>query len=83
MPFTSVNQVQLNRAKAVNKSAVLMNLESRETCEFFLKAIDDVTANDIASIAKKLLSSPLTMASHGDGNFLLIIVKLTFFLVKL
>ncbi|GKD71681.1 mitochondrial-processing peptidase subunit alpha-like protein [Tanacetum coccineum] len=42
----------------------------RKPVEFFLKTIDAVTANDITSVAKKLLSSPLTMASHGDGNFL-------------
>nr|GEZ38215.1 mitochondrial-processing peptidase subunit alpha-like [Tanacetum cinerariifolium] len=38
----------------------------RKPVEFFLKTIDAVTANDITSVAKKLLSSPLTMASHGD-----------------
>ncbi|KAJ0745517.1 putative quinol--cytochrome-c reductase, Mitochondrial processing peptidase [Helianthus annuus] len=44
----------------------ILTYGERKPVEFFLKAIDDVTANDIASIAKKLLSSPLTMASHGD-----------------
>lgn len=38
----------------------------RKPVEHFLKAIDDVTAKDIASIATKLISSPLTMASYGD-----------------
>lgn len=37
--------------------------------QHFLKAVEEVSAKDIASIAQKLLSSPLTMASHGDGNF--------------
>ncbi|KAL5572517.1 hypothetical protein UlMin_022114 [Ulmus minor] len=32
----------------------------------FLKAVDEITIKDIASIAQKLLSSPLTMASYGD-----------------
>ncbi|CAI9759042.1 unnamed protein product [Fraxinus pennsylvanica] len=34
--------------------------------EHFLKAVDEITAKDIASTAQKLLSSPLTMASYGD-----------------
>ncbi|KAK1417376.1 hypothetical protein QVD17_26503 [Tagetes erecta] len=44
----------------------ILTYGERKPVEYFLKAIDEVTANDIASIAKKLLSSPLTMASHGD-----------------
>lgn len=36
--------------------------------DHFLKAVDQVTAKDIANIAQKLISSPLTMASYGDGN---------------
>lgn len=35
--------------------------------EHFLKTLEGVTAKDIAYIAQKLLSSPLTMASYGDG----------------
>ncbi|KAI3524678.1 hypothetical protein L1887_03341 [Cichorium endivia] len=38
----------------------------RKPVEYFLKAVDQVSASDITSIAKKLLSSPLTMASHGN-----------------
>ncbi|KAL5768707.1 hypothetical protein ACOSP7_015252 [Xanthoceras sorbifolium] len=38
----------------------------RKPVEHFLKAVDEVTAKDIASIAKKLISSPLTMATYGD-----------------
>ncbi|KAL0374438.1 UNVERIFIED_CONTAM: Mitochondrial-processing peptidase subunit alpha [Sesamum radiatum] len=38
----------------------------RKPVEHFLKAVDEVTAQDIAKIAQKLLSSPLTMASYGD-----------------
>lgn len=40
----------------------------RKPVEYFLKAVDEVSAKDIASIAQKLLSTPLTMASYGDGN---------------
>ncbi|KAJ0031704.1 hypothetical protein Pint_13311 [Pistacia integerrima] len=38
----------------------------RKPVDHFLKAVDDVTVKDITSIAQKLLSSPLTMASYGD-----------------
>ncbi|XP_038890302.1 mitochondrial-processing peptidase subunit alpha-like [Benincasa hispida] len=38
----------------------------RKPVEHFLKAVDEVTLEDIASIAQNLLSSPLTMASYGD-----------------
>ncbi|KAL0315717.1 UNVERIFIED_CONTAM: Mitochondrial-processing peptidase subunit alpha [Sesamum radiatum] len=36
----------------------------------FLKVVDEITKQDIAKTAQKLLSSPLTMASYGDGNYL-------------
>ncbi|XP_047322308.1 mitochondrial-processing peptidase subunit alpha-like [Impatiens glandulifera] len=32
----------------------------------FLKAIDEISIEDVTSIARKLISSPLTMASYGD-----------------
>ncbi|NP_001274924.1 mitochondrial-processing peptidase subunit alpha-like [Solanum tuberosum] len=38
----------------------------RKPVEHVLKAIDAISANDIASVAQKLISSPLTMASYGD-----------------
>ncbi|CAI8619716.1 unnamed protein product [Vicia faba] len=38
----------------------------RKPVEEFLKAVDEVTLKDIASISQKLISSPLTMASYGD-----------------
>lgn len=41
----------------------------RKPVDHFLKAVDEVTVNDIASVAQKLLTSPLTMASYGDGIF--------------
>nr|GEU74223.1 mitochondrial-processing peptidase subunit alpha-like [Tanacetum cinerariifolium] len=44
----------------------ILTYGERKPVEFFLKAVDEVTAKDIASLAQKLLSSPLTMASHGD-----------------
>lgn len=36
--------------------------------EQFLKAVDEITLNDITKISQKIISSPLTMASYGDGN---------------
>jgi hypothetical protein len=33
----------------------------------FLKDVEEVTLNDISSVAKKIISSPFTMASWGDG----------------
>ncbi|KAK9060476.1 hypothetical protein SSX86_021180 [Deinandra increscens subsp. villosa] len=44
----------------------ILTFGERRPVEYFLKAIDEVTPEDINSIAKELLSSPLTMASHGD-----------------
>ena len=38
--------------------------------EHFLKAVDEITLDDIYNISQKILSSPLTMASYGDGNLL-------------
>ncbi|KAK9208671.1 hypothetical protein WN944_001031 [Citrus x changshan-huyou] len=38
----------------------------RKPVEHFLKTLEGVTAKDIAYVAQKLLSSPLTMASYGD-----------------
>ncbi|CAI9766032.1 unnamed protein product [Fraxinus pennsylvanica] len=44
----------------------IMTYGERKPVEHFLKAVDEVTAKDIASATEKLLSSPLTMASYGD-----------------
>ncbi|WMV29925.1 hypothetical protein MTR67_023310 [Solanum verrucosum] len=44
----------------------LLTYGERKPVEHFLKAIDAISANDIASVAQKLISSPLTMASYGD-----------------
>ncbi|XVE70528.1 hypothetical protein DITRI_Ditri10aG0079400 [Diplodiscus trichospermus] len=38
----------------------------RKPVEYFLKAVDEITLKDISSVAQKLLSSPLTMASYGN-----------------
>jgi len=38
----------------------------RKPIEYFLKTVEEITLNDISSTAKKMLSSPLTMASWGD-----------------
>ncbi|KAL3532560.1 hypothetical protein ACH5RR_006081 [Cinchona calisaya] len=42
----------------------------RKPVELFLKAIDEITAKDITSVAQKILSSPLTLASYGDVLYL-------------
>lgn len=39
----------------------------RKPLEDFLKAVDEVTSQDITEISQKLVSSPLTMASYGEG----------------
>jgi mitochondrial-processing peptidase subunit alpha len=39
----------------------------RKPVDYFLKAIDAITLKDISSLAEKIISSPLTMASWGDG----------------
>ncbi|XP_073150192.1 mitochondrial-processing peptidase subunit alpha-like [Henckelia pumila] len=44
----------------------ILTYGERKPVEHFLKAVDEVTAQDIAKIVQKLLSSPLTMASYGD-----------------
>ncbi|EPS62572.1 mitochondrial processing peptidase, partial [Genlisea aurea] len=44
----------------------ILTYGERKTVEHFLRAVDEVTAQDISGIAQKLLSSPLTMASYGD-----------------
>lgn len=38
----------------------------RKPLEDFLKAVDEVTSQDITEISQKLVSSPLTMASYGE-----------------
>ncbi|PWZ31076.1 Mitochondrial-processing peptidase subunit alpha [Zea mays] len=38
----------------------------RKPAEHLLKAVDGVTMKDITSVAEKIISSPLTMASHGN-----------------
>ncbi|GLU09975.1 hypothetical protein SLE2022_268090 [Rubroshorea leprosula] len=37
----------------------------RKPVAHFLKAVEEVTLKDISTIAQKLLSSPLPMASYG------------------
>lgn len=77
-----VDLVQLDRAKLSTKSSILMNLESRMVViddigrqiltynewklEQLMKALDEVSLEDITSTAQQLLSSPLTMATYGD-----------------
>ncbi|EMS58411.1 Mitochondrial-processing peptidase subunit alpha [Triticum urartu] len=76
-----VDQTQLDRAKAFAKSAILKNLESKKPgsplslditvgcwkpVEQLLKAVDAITLADVSTVAEKIISSPLTMASHGN-----------------
>ncbi|XP_026405529.1 mitochondrial-processing peptidase subunit alpha-like isoform X2 [Papaver somniferum] len=44
----------------------ILTYGERKPVEDFLKAIDAVTLDDIASIAQRIISSPLTMAAHGQ-----------------
>lgn len=48
----------------------ILTYGERKPVEHFLKAVDEVTPKDVASIAQKLLKSPLTMASYGDVIYL-------------
>ncbi|KAI3978185.1 hypothetical protein MKX01_013016 [Papaver californicum] len=41
----------------------------RKPVDHFLKAVDEVTLKDISSIATRIVSSPLTMASWGDVSY--------------
>ena len=42
----------------------------RKPVEHLLKAVDGVTLKDVTTVAEKIISSPLTMASHGNGEFI-------------
>ncbi|XP_020691123.1 mitochondrial-processing peptidase subunit alpha [Dendrobium catenatum] len=44
----------------------ILTYGERKPIEHFLKAVDEVTVKDIASLSEKIISSPLTMASWGD-----------------
>ncbi|XVF88661.1 hypothetical protein PTKIN_Ptkin19aG0068400 [Pterospermum kingtungense] len=44
----------------------ILTYGDRKPVEHFLKAVDETTLNDITSVAQKLLSSSLTMASYGN-----------------
>ncbi|XP_072960803.1 mitochondrial-processing peptidase subunit alpha-like isoform X3 [Typha angustifolia] len=44
----------------------ILTYGERKPAEHFLKAVDGVTLKDITSLAEKIISSPLTMASWGD-----------------
>lgn len=37
--------------------------------EHFLRCLDELTLDDLTIMAQKIVSSPLTMASLGDGQF--------------
>ncbi|PIA42899.1 hypothetical protein AQUCO_02000386v1 [Aquilegia coerulea] len=44
----------------------ILTFGERKPVQELLKAVDDVTLKDISSIAQKIVSSPLTMASWGN-----------------
>jgi len=44
----------------------ILTYGQRKPVEHFLKVLNEVTLDDIASIAQKIISTPLTMASWGD-----------------
>ncbi|XP_074588352.1 mitochondrial-processing peptidase subunit alpha-like isoform X2 [Curcuma longa] len=44
----------------------ILTYGERKPVEHFLKAIDQLTLKDIASLAEKIISSPLTLASWGN-----------------
>ncbi|KAF8407118.1 hypothetical protein HHK36_006243 [Tetracentron sinense] len=44
----------------------ILTYGERKPVEHFLKAVDEITLKDIASVAQNIISSPLTMASYGD-----------------
>ncbi|KAI3416957.1 Alpha-MPP (Inactive zinc metalloprotease alpha) (Mitochondrial-processing peptidase subunit alpha) [Psidium guajava] len=44
----------------------ILTFGERKPVEHFLKDVEKVTSDDIASVARQVLSSPLTMASYGD-----------------
>jgi predicted Zn-dependent peptidase len=45
----------------------ILTYGERKPIEHFLKDLEAITLNDISSTAKSIISSPLTMASWGDG----------------
>ncbi|XP_042056809.1 mitochondrial-processing peptidase subunit alpha-like [Salvia splendens] len=44
----------------------ILTYGERKPVEQYLNAVDQITANDIVTVAKKLFSSPLTLACYGD-----------------
>ena len=46
-----------------------MLYNGRKPVEDFLKTVEGVTLKDITTAAQQIISSPLTMASYGNGKF--------------
>ncbi|KAF5194601.1 Mitochondrial-processing peptidase subunit alpha, partial [Thalictrum thalictroides] len=44
----------------------ILTYNERKPVDYFLRAVDQVCLNDIKKIIRKMISSPLTMASWGD-----------------
>ncbi|KAK2983861.1 hypothetical protein RJ640_008537 [Escallonia rubra] len=55
----------------------ILTYGERKPLEYFLKTLDEITPKDITDMAQKIISSPLTMASFGDGPFLLIVLEVS------
>ncbi|XP_020262921.1 mitochondrial-processing peptidase subunit alpha-like [Asparagus officinalis] len=50
----------------------ILTYGERKPIKYFLEAIEQVTLKDIEALSRKMISSPLTMASWGDGKSLII-----------
>ncbi|MQM08108.1 hypothetical protein Taro_040955, partial [Colocasia esculenta] len=77
-----VTEIEFQRAKNAVKSAILVNLESRMIIaedigrqlltyghrkpQYFLQLLDDLTLDDLTTVAQRILSTKLTMACLGD-----------------
>ncbi|KAK1290579.1 Mitochondrial-processing peptidase subunit alpha [Acorus calamus] len=46
----------------------ILTYGERKPIDFYLKSVDAVTLKDITALAQKIISSPLTMTSCGDGK---------------
>ncbi|THU52945.1 hypothetical protein C4D60_Mb10t09240 [Musa balbisiana] len=46
----------------------ILTYGERKPVEHFLKVVDELTIKDLTSLAEKIISSPLTMASWGDDQ---------------
>ncbi|XP_047950411.1 mitochondrial-processing peptidase subunit alpha-like isoform X1 [Salvia hispanica] len=59
---------RVNASEDIGKQ--ILTYGERKPVEQYLNAVDQITANDIVTVAKKLFSSPLTLACYGDVHHL-------------